>query len=202
METRNHVTKKGLRISLVTCTGGVSPLPYLIYDTISLVTETEKHLLPVSSEDIRDSFLKGNAIIGMYGGSVICYCRIIPLLPKGSRQQFYELGTTWVDRWMRGHGINHLMYHTFLPMHKNKNILATTTNPVSRKVGEDLGLVTVTRKQLPTEAWQSSCTCPAEKTGCSLQNLHCKLAYGEPQCSKNPCYFRITKETAERLNIS
>lgn len=156
----------------------------------------EPHLLTVVSEDLRTSFLAGFSIIGFTtDGKVICYARLIHLVGN-----WFELGSAYVCPDFRGKHINHKMYHIFLPRHTEKDILATTTNPVLRRVGQDLGFVEVQRRILPAEVWRASCTCPAKKIG-TVNPEYCALAFGESMREAGLCYFRVTKETAARHNL-
>lgn len=161
---------------------------------IAKAFEEEKHLLAIEPSEILLSFLNELSVIGLNEKrEPVCHTRLIPL------NGWFELGSTWVHPDYRSQGLNLAMYRKFLPRHIGKDIFATTTNPSSLKVGEQLGFVTVTRKQLPIEVWQASCVCPKSKTG-EQGPQRCHLAFGENQ-GLSLCYYRITPETAERHGL-
>ncbi|MCR4328365.1 MAG: hypothetical protein NUV53_02495 [Patescibacteria group bacterium] len=156
----------------------------------------EPHLLGVMFESVRASFMKGLSVIGFTAiGEVVCHARLIPLTGN-----WFELGSTYVFPEYRGKGANHAMYSVFLPRHTEKDILATTTNPISRRVGEDLNFMEVPRRRLPSEAWRASCTCSVKKMGAPNAE-YCSLAFGEAKRDSGICYFRITPETAARHGL-
>src|SRR3989338_5726975 len=156
----------------------------------------EPHLLVVTPEDLRTSFLAGLSVIGFTtDGKVVCHTRLMHLTSN-----WFELGSTYVCPDYRGRHINHEMYRVFLPKHTQRDILATTTNPVSRQVGQDLGFVELQRRLLPTEVWRASCTCPVKKIGTANPEC-CALAFGESTRETGLCYFRVTQETAARHNL-
>ncbi|MBV9159169.1 MAG: hypothetical protein JO019_01065 [Candidatus Kaiserbacteria bacterium] len=156
----------------------------------------EPHLLPITPADIEQSLAEGLALVVIDDGEAVGFTRLIPL-----GNDFYELGSTWVHRKKRGKKLNHQMYGFFLPRHRDKNILATTTNPVSLQVGEDVGMALVNRKDLPASVWRSTCSfCPAKKI-LAHDAADCRLAWNEPQATGGPCWVRVTAETAARLGI-
>lgn len=167
-----------------------------VFQKISDEFLLENHLLWVSPEELQDSFRKGLSMIVLDRTEPVAHTRILRL---PCEPEFYELGATWVSKERRGQKLCHLMYGAFLPGHEEKNILATTDVPGARKVGEHLGFVTVFRRLLPEAVWRASCTCGPAKTG-TQDNAHCKLAYGEKRCAQ-PCWFRVTRPTAERLGL-
>ena len=171
-----------------------------IFQQISKAFKGEPHLLQVSAEELEESFNQGLSILVMSEGRAVGHARLLKLTEKNSPSgEWYELGSTWVHKNYRNQQLNAQMYEHFLPRHEGKNILATTTNTASLAVGRKLGFVLIPRKYLPENVWRSSCTCSAKKTG-SSDNLDCLLAYGEQQQCEGPCWFRITKFTAERLD--
>jgi hypothetical protein len=95
------------------------------------------------------------------------------------------------------------MYEIILPLHTDKNILATTTFKGSLAVGRDMGFVLVERKMLPEEVWRGTCVCPVSKTGCTDGNARCKLAYGESQnTGDETCWLRVTGDTYKRVSLA
>ena len=167
------------------------------FSEIAVAFKSEPHLLTVTPEDLQVSFLGGFSVIGFTPqGEVVCHARLINLTGN-----WFELGSTYVCPDYRGHNINHDMYKVFLPRHSEKDILATTTNPVSRRVGQDLNFVEVQRRLLTEEVWRASCTCPAKKIGTANPD-HCSLAFGESKQQTGLCYFRVTPETAKRHGLA
>lgn len=175
-----------------------------MFGQISEAFKPESCLLPVKADHLEASFLEGLAVVAVdLGGQVVGYTRLQPLLTKLSPEgEWFELGGTWVHPDFRGRKINETMYELLLPKHRSKNILATTTNQISFEVGKRLGFVLVPRKNLPQTVWQASCICPISKTGSiTKDNETCTFAWGESQCSNGPCWFRVTAETAQRLDL-
>ncbi len=165
-------------------------------DTISAAFHGETHLLQVTPDELLKSFIAGHSVIGFTEmGEVVCHARLVHLFDN-----WWELGSTYVSPHFRGQKINHLMYQEFLPHHRDKDILATTTNPISIQVGKDCSFVTLPRRDLPSRVWQTSCTCPAQKMGTT--NPHCcQLAHGEHPHKEGLCYFRVTSHTARRHGL-
>lgn len=162
----------------------------------------EPHLLKVSPEELEESFSEGRSMfILTEDGEPIGHTRLVqltgPLSPNG---EWYELGSTWIHPHYRGQNLNVRLYQEFLALHADKNILATTTNEASLAVGRKLGFALIRRKLLPDEVWRASCVCSFHKTG-AKDNVHCKLAWGEDQACGGPCWFRVTAETAARLEL-
>lgn len=158
----------------------------------------EKHLLHPSAQELQQSFEAGLSLILFEGDKLIAHTRLTPLADS-----WYELGSTWVLKSHRGRGISNELYAIFLETHKDKNILATTTNEIALQTGKHFKFVVIKRKQLPESVWKSSCTCSERKTGCIQGNISCRLAFGEPQLHVNAtCFFRVTPETAARIGLS
>lgn len=176
-----------------------------IFAELSKRFKSEQNLLPVHADYLHASYTRGLAVLALNAeNSLVGYSRVQLLLPKLHPQgEWFELGGTWVHPDYRGRRVNEEMYKLLLPRHSEKNILATTTNPISFEVGKRLGLVTVQRRQLPEDVWKASCICPIQKTGsASRDNEGCKFAWGESQRELSPCWFRVTPETAGRLHIN
>lgn len=173
------------------------------FECVARAFEGEKHLLPATGAELEQSYVDGLAILGTNSvQDAIAFTRLIPLLPAGTQDQWYELGSTWIRSDCRGMKLNHRMYELFLPLHADKNILATTTNRASLAVGKDMGLVLVKRRKLPEAVWMATCMCPVSKTGCERKNIGCLLAHGEPQhTEKDSCWLRVTRETLARMRV-
>ena len=164
----------------------------------------EPSLLPVTAENLAASFGAGYAVLALDTiGGPVGYTRL-QHLPADDHPigPWFELGSTWVHPDFRGRKINETMYSILLPRHKDRNILATTTNPISYQVGKQQGFVHVPRRALPEEVWKSSCVCPLAKTrSSSPDNSGCRYAHGEAQQSGSLCWFRVTLETAVRNGL-
>jgi len=172
-----------------------------IFQQISRAFDNEPHLLKVSASELTESFDQKLSMVVMLGGKPVGHTRLLKLTEGDSSSgEWYELGSTWVHPDYRNHQLNAQMYEKFLPRHEDKNVLATTTNVASLAVGRKIELVTIPRRSLPENVWVASCTCSAEKTGVD-ENSGCLLAYSEVQQCKGPCWFRVTKSTAERLGL-
>lgn len=172
-----------------------------VFQQISKAFDEEPHLLKVSADELVASFSTGLSMVVMFGDKPVGHTRLLKLTEHDSPSgEWYELGSTWVCVDFRNHQLSAQMYQKFLPRHEDKNILATTTNGAALAVGRKLGFVEIPRRLLPENVWVASCTCSAEKTGMA-DNSGCLLAYGEQQQCKGPCWFRVTKTTAERLGL-
>ena len=173
----------------------VEDVPKDAMRAIAEAFKKEPHLLPITEEDVRQSLEDGVAIVALIGGQAIAFTRLIDL-----GNDTWELGSTWVHEAHRNRKLNHRLYDAFLPLHRERNILATTTNPRSLCVGEDLGFVLIPRRTLPEPVWRSTCVCPAKKIG-THDSGACKRAWSEPQSSGTTCWLRVTRETAERMHL-
>lgn len=178
-----------------------------MFNHIASEIRREKHLLEAAPGCLQFSYEDGFGVVVLTkDGRPVGHTRLHFLLGREHRLGgWLELGSTWVHKDFRGNGINREMYRLLLPLHNQQyNIVATTTNVGSLAVGEEFGFVSVHRKSLPPEVWQNSCCCPLSKTGASEPNNHdCQLAHGEPQQLRRiaACWFRVTPETAARLNL-
>lgn len=189
-----------MNIEFLTRKQDVQP-PFHFFQEIADAFTRELHLLPVSAYELERSFGEGLAVVGVWGERPVAFTRLVHLLgPDHLEGEWLELGSTWVHPDARGQDINSRIYEMFLPEHTGRNILATTTNKISRHIGDKVGLVTVPRKLLPEAVWRASCVCSPEKTR-TRDNAHCLLAWGEAQQCGGPCWFRVTRETAERLGL-
>lgn len=173
-------------------------------EEVAKAINNEKHLLPAKVKQLWKSLQSAEAVVLLSADmKIVGYSRLTPLI-KDESERWYELGTSWVRSDCRGMGFCQQMYDRLLTRHSEKNILATTTNASALAVGTKCGFITVPRKILPTRVWRASCVCPAIKTGvpAGLQQ-YCKLAQDEPQLKSgcDPCCFRITRATAERLGL-
>lgn len=172
-----------------------------IFDEIADAFQGESHLLSVSAHDLRRSFYEGCAVVALanLGQKPVGFTRISQIVDgAGGDESWFELGSTWVHGDYRHRGINRTMYELLLACHRNKNVLATTTNEHSLMLGESIGLVLRKRKDLPENVWKASCVCAGSKMGAGCAE-HCARAFGEPQQQGANCYFRVTAETAKRI---
>jgi len=181
-------------------------IPPSTFKVIAKAIAGEPHLLPTPDGCLQFSYEDGLAVVVLDDNDrPVGYSRLQVILGCGHPDGgWYELGSTWVHPQHRGNGVNLQMYRLLLPLHTEKNILATTTNGASIHVGEQIGLVVIGRKELREKVWQASCCCPCSKTGASKpKNEDCQLAHGEPQKRTGvpSCWFRVTPQTAERLNL-
>lgn len=167
------------------------------FRALASAINTEAHLLPQHAVRLSMQFLHGLSCLGFVGTELIAHCTLWEICRQAS-VPWYELGSTWVRPDHRRQQVNHLMYQHFLPLHKGKNILATTTNVASRRVGRDIGLIEIPRQVLPEGVWRASCTCSSVKMG-AAQVEGCKRASREAQQEGAECWFRITPEAAGRL---
>lgn len=169
-----------------------------LFKTLSAAFDAEPHLLPATAQELAQSFWDGLALLTLTEtGDVAFYCRLIPLVGT-----WYELGSTLTLVKYRERRLNEQAYATFLALHEEKDILATTTNEASLRVGKKFGFVTVPRTQLPEQVWRATCSCPSKKTGTQTHD-RCTLAWAEiqHQAHRGTCWLRITAPTAARLSM-
>lgn len=172
-----------------------------VFQQISRAFDHEPHLLKVSASELMKSFDQRLSMVVMFENKPVGHTRLLKLTDSDSPGgEWYELGSTWIHVDYRNHQLNAQMYEKFLPRYEDKNVLATTTNIASLAVGRKLEFVTLPRRVLPENVWVASCTCSAEKTGVD-KNSDCLLADSEAQQCRGPCWFRVTKFTAERLGL-
>jgi len=164
------------------------------FERLSRALLSEKHLLPQSPEDLIAQFKAGLSILGIQDSHIVAHATLWELCTG-----WYEMGTVFVARDLRGAGIGETLYKATFAAHTEKNIILTTTNPAALRVGVKIGVVPVYRRDLPMSVWHASCVCQPEKTGGSRED--CAMAYGEQSCS-SPCIFRVSAETAKRNNLT
>ena len=172
-----------------------------IFEQVADAFNHDNNILNVPAKALSDSFFAGLALLVLNDeGMAIGYTRLM-LLHEADGERWYELGSTWVHKAYRNQGLNTASYRKLLTQHEDKNILATSSTKAAIAVGKKLGFVFVARKALPLKVWQACCICPKYKTGVDNNEL-CERAYAEAQQSGVNCYTRVTKPTADRLNIS
>ena len=171
-----------------------------VFGDLSRDMSQEEHLLHPDRDSLRMSFASGNACVVVAkekeASRVVGYCRIIPLC-EDDMGVWYEFGSVSVKYDVRHTGVGQAMYRSFLEVHSQKLILATTTNMAAVSVGKKVGFEIVLRKSLPTSVWRASCTCSEEKVG-SSDSSTCKRAYKESDAT-TPCFFRVTPHTHKIL---
>ena len=157
------------------------------FDMIARATEQEPALLPKSADQLRQQFDLGLSAMRFSGGRPIAHATLWHLA-----EGWYELGTVWVAREYRGHDLSAELYRDLFRDHPERNILATTTNPASLRIGIHVGLRCVPFSALPAVVWRETCCCPAEKTGTADNVASCVLR-------QKRCFVRVTEETWQRL---
>ena len=169
-----------------------------MFEQLSQKIRKEVHLLPQNPENLILQTKQGLSVLALLNEEIMGHATLWHIADG-----WYELGTTFVDPNHRGHHINFFMYEQLLEQHKEKNILATTTNQKSIHIGERLGFSTVRRNSLPAETFKGTCICKPDKTGSNTPLTSCGLAWNEDEWNpfskwKLPCHVRVTKETIER----
>jgi len=152
-------------------------------------------LLAKTAEELLTYWRSGLSAMAVSSeGEVLGHAALEPLAPA-----WFELGAVWVREDCRGAGgyykrVANALYRVLLAANTEKNILATTINPAALGLGRRIGLVPISYESLPSEIWNATCCCPAEKTG---------VPRGEnvPGCQlkEKLCFVRVTQETWERL---
>ncbi len=173
-----------------------------VFEVLARRMASEPHLLHPEALALRRSFDESHAcvLLSLFEGryALAGYARLVPLADTEGAS-WYELGSVYINQSFLNHGVTTHMYKAFLERHKEKHILATTTNPAAVAVGKKLGFVTVYRKELPSTVWESSCTCSEQKMGTN-NAAACSLAYGETNAGM-PCFFRLTEGTFAKVGI-
>ena len=157
------------------------------FDTISLATREEPALLPKSADQLREQFDLGLSAIRFHDGRPIAHATLWHLADG-----WYELGTVWVARSHRGHDLSAELYRDLFRGHPERDILATTTNPASLRIGVRVGMRCIPFCALPAAVWRETCCCPAAKTGTADNVASCALR-------EKRCFVRVTEETWQRL---
>ena len=168
------------------------------FEILSQKMLREVHLLPQKPEELFLQMTHNLSVLAVEDKEIIGHATLLHIAPN-----WYELGSTFVDSDHRGRHINFLMYEMLLQKHKEKNILATTTNQISLHIGEKLGFKTVTRNSLPPDAFVGTCVCGSKKTGGNNPTVSCKLAWNGDDWNGFaqwilPCHVRVTPETILR----
>lgn len=196
---------EGLEFCIATSEEPYKPLGPEVFERLSTMIAEEPHLLPVKPGYLKLSYETGRSVIvlDVSNGMPVAHTRLSYLFAgEGGKEAWAELGGTVVHPDYRFRGVNKAMYAKLLPRHRELNIIATTTNPISFAVGFECHFVMIRRRDLPEFVWRASCCCPFVKTG-AQDNSFCRLAHQEPQ--KDPrtdtCFFRVTPETAARLDL-
>lgn len=105
---------------------------------------------------------------------------------------WYELGTVWVARTHRGHNLSAELYRDLFREHPNRDVLATTTEPASLRIGMRVGMRCISFTALPKAVWRETCCCDRVKTGSDDNVRFCQLR-------QSRCFVRVTEETWLRL---
>ncbi|MBI5793539.1 hypothetical protein HZA87_00410 [Candidatus Uhrbacteria bacterium] len=175
------------------------------YDQVEETTRHERHLLTKTRKELEPAALDGRVLLAVHfkmdkcGGSDMMNVAGGIVLwdlerdPRGV--MWYELGTFFVEPYWRFEqthlAIGDTLYQTLLDLHRDKNILGTTTNVSAIKTGMRHGMQMVNFSSLPITIHRATCICPIEKTGTD-NNMHCPLKDAQ-------CRARVTTETWERL---
>lgn len=164
---------------------------------------SERHLQPQNAKELFEQFQNGLSVVVVGNDKIVAHTTLWELCQLTTGNKWYELGTTWVSTLYRGKNLNHKMYSVLLATHSSKNILATTTNEQSIKVGQDFNMVLVNRHSLPAPVLVATCCCSHKKTGTTTDNIHyCQLElsrnFKPTEKWKIACHVRVTKETFSR----
>ncbi len=156
--------------------------------TVAEATRAEPALLPKTADALIEQWQQGLSVLRFDGEEVVAHATLWHLTDG-----WYELGTVWVRRDSRGHHVSANMYVELFARHPGLNILATTTNAASIRIGmrPEVGLVLVPYAALPEEIRAATCCCPASKTE-AADNRFCRLR-------DTTCFVRVTRQTWQRL---
>ncbi len=146
---------------------------YLRFVFFSNQIKHEKHLLPQSPINLLKQFLSGLSVVITANGLIIAHVTLWRL-----EENWYEYGTIWVHPDYRQHGLAKQILIHVLKEHPGKNILATTTNDVVKKLNTEVGLNLLAFDKLPKRVHAETCICSENKTG-TKNNLDCQLKDGK-----------------------
>lgn len=156
-------------------------------EIVARATREEPALLVKSPEELIAQHREGLTVLRYHRDQLIAHATLWHLV-----MGWYELGTVWVERAHRGHELSADLYRELFRGHPERNILATTTNPASLRIGMHVGMRCVPFSALPPEVWRSTCCCDRVKTGSDDNVEFCRLR-------QSRCFARVTEETWRRL---
>lgn len=175
------------------------------YDQVKQTTRREKHLLMKTRAELEPAARDGRVLLAVTfrmdkcGGPDwmnVAGCIVLWDLERDPRgMMWYELGTFFVEPFWRfsqtGLPIGDWLYQHLLDLHRDKNIIGTTTNPSAIATGMRHGMQMVSFSDLPITIHRATCCCPVEKTG-TENNMRCPLKDAQ-------CRVRVTTQTWERM---
>lgn len=156
-------------------------------DIVARATREEPALLEKTPEQLAAQHADGLTAMRFHDGQPVAHATLWHLADG-----WYELGTVWVARSHRGHDLSAELYRDLFRGHPERDILATTTNPASLRIGLHVGMRCVPFLRLPANVWRETCCCPAAKTGSEDNVGFCRLR-------ESRCFVRVTEETWRRL---
>ncbi|MBI2473733.1 GNAT family N-acetyltransferase [Candidatus Uhrbacteria bacterium] len=161
------------------------------YQEIEVITRAEKHLLTKTRQELEPATQDGRVIIAIdttENNRVVGCIVLWELDQDDQRRMWYELGTFVVvpDHRYKARGpkampIGDVLYRKLLHVHRDKNILGTTTNLKAIHTGLRHGMQMIGFQELPLRVHRSTCICPIEKTGvrdnlfCQIKNQSCRM---------------------------
>ncbi|OGL95628.1 hypothetical protein A2348_01925 [Candidatus Uhrbacteria bacterium RIFOXYB12_FULL_58_10] len=156
-------------------------------DIVSQATQEEPALLRKNPDALLAQREDGLTALRFHDGHPIAHATLWHLADG-----WYELGTVWVARSHRGHDLSAELYRDLFRDHPERNILATTTNPASLRIGIRVGMRCVPFRALPASVWRETCCCPFAKTGSDDNVSACRQR-------ESRCFVRVTEQTWWRL---
>lgn len=128
----------------------------------------ETHLLEQNAENLWGQFQENLSVVVVFEGRIVAHVTLWPL-----SDGWFELGTLWVDKTHRQHGLGHIVCREVLT--KRESILLTTTNPVVWQISEDIGMRHVSFRDLPPHVHHATCVCPPKKIEGATNQMLCPL---------------------------
>lgn len=154
------------------------------YAQIEAITGAEPHLLTKTREQLEPAARDGRVTLAIDTGERgrVVGCIILWDLGRDhTGAMWYELGTFVVvpDHRYKARGpkampIGDALYRRLLHTHRDKNILATTTNIHAIHIGQRHGMQMVSFTDLPPGIHRATCICPMDKTG-ATDNITCRI---------------------------
>jgi GNAT superfamily N-acetyltransferase len=149
---------------------------YVQFAVFSLFIRQEKHLLPQSAANLWQQYWRGLSVVIRERGIIVAHVTLWPL-----QDNWYEYGTIWVHPDYRRHGLAKKILTKLLNENQDKQILATTTNDIVKRLNVEVDLSLQPFETLPQAIHRLTCVCPIEKRGtddyrlCARKNKECAL---------------------------
>jgi len=151
-------------------------LLYLQFLLFANQIKKEKHLLPQKPFDLMKQYLQGLSVIVVNKGMIVAHVTLWEL-----EENWYEVGTIWVNNDYRKHGLGRKIMKQVLSDNVEKKILGTSTNSVMQVICVECKMDNLSFNDLPPNIHIATCICDKSKTGsndplkCIIKDNKCQL---------------------------